>query len=79
MAISASPSGGSSLGICGSTSPRMRCSSRLVDALPGRMAAPLRPPSSASPYVASDNPPLRLSWLWHSRHLASKMGLTCRS
>ncbi len=47
-AISVAFSGGRRSGMAGSTSPVMRCASRLAALLPGTIAAPLRPPSSAS-------------------------------
>src|SRR5580765_726518 len=52
---------------------------RLRAPLPGRIAGPLRPPSRASAYVASDRPPFLLSWLWHSRQWSAMIGCTCRS
>ena len=66
--------GSSSLGIDGSTVPVSRSTSRLRPLAPGRTAAPLRPPSSRSPRVASDNPPLRVSASWQSSQNSVRIG-----
>jgi hypothetical protein len=63
VATSPADSAGFPSGIDGGTWPVMRSIRRLPAALPGRMAAPLRPPSSASTYEASDSPPDRRSAL----------------